>query len=102
MVASVLALSDKATQHMIGRVAGDEIFGRVSKKGDDEDMDGVAEEFEPRRRFVLLPSSPLRVAWDLVSIGLAIFIGTSLPYRLAFVSTWSLGASVPDLLLDLL
>ena len=82
------------------RQANEQILGSALRAIDS------GERFQARRERpvppgVLLPSSPPRLAWDIVSIILVSYITVSLPYRTAFLSeSHSFSLSVFDFLID--
>ena len=50
-------------------------------------------------RGLIHPQSKCRMYWDVTSMCLIIYLSVSLPYRIAFVSYWSLESQVPWMLL---
>ena len=77
----------------------DEVFGDLGAK--DIGKRGFApQDISVSRRCLLMPTSRLRFCWDLTTLLLILFVSISLPFRTAFVQTWSLAWDLCDFFID--
>lgn len=109
--AAATSVSDQRQNLMrkqMGKFQAQEILGHTSdemqrtKKASERSEQGQRDlHTRVRRRFLVHPQSRFRLLWDGVSCLLILFLAVSLPYRIAFVSQWSLLPKVVDFMMDI-
>ena len=96
--------ADNQRERYMQKFEKDEIFGKSVEALESEKQKQSAKEAArgTLKRWMLMPGSSLRLAWDFVSVVLVLFVAISLPYRVAFLMDYiSASLNITDFLIDI-